>query len=81
SAIQYSEQTSNLNLSPQKARDILDRFVRAIGAADSPVAAITSSASRYFLRQTIEAALPNASVLSHNEIPSGVRVVSLGVIQ
>lgn len=80
-AIQYSEQSSHLNLSPQKAREILDRFSRAAGAAGSPIVAVASSASRYFLRQTIEAALPNVSVLSHNEIPSGVRVVSLGVIQ
>lgn len=40
---------------------------------------ITSAGARYFLRQMIEAALPNVFVLSHNEVP-GVRVVSLGVV-
>jgi flagellar biosynthesis protein FlhA len=80
-AIQYTEQSSHLNLSPQKLREILERVSRAVGTADSTVVAITSSSARYFLRQTIEASLPNVSVLSHNEIPSGVRAVSLGLIQ
>jgi len=80
-AIQYSEQSSHLNLPPQKLRDILDRIGRAVGAADTPMVAVTSSTARFFLRQTIEGSLPNLSILSHNEIPSGVRVVSLGLIQ
>ena len=42
---------------------------------------MTSSAARFFLRQAIEGALPNLAVLSHNEVPSSVRVVSTGVIQ
>jgi flagellar biosynthesis component FlhA len=45
------------------------------------MAAVTSSSARYFLRQVIEGQAPNLSVLSHNEIPAGVRVVSLGLIQ
>jgi flagellar biosynthesis protein FlhA len=80
-AIQYSENTSHINLPPQKVRDIVDRAMRAVGAADTPIAAVTSSTARYFLRQMIESSLPNLSVLSHNEIPPGVRVVSVGVIQ
>jgi len=28
----------------------------------------------------VEASLPNLFVLSHNEVPPGVRVVSLGVL-
>lgn len=79
--IEYTEHTSHLNLSPQKAREILERVTRTAGAADSPMAVVTSSAARYFLRQMIEGSIPNLSVLSHNEIPAGVRVVSLGLIQ
>jgi flagellar biosynthesis component FlhA len=45
------------------------------------VAAITSSSARPYLRQITETAAPSLAVLSHNEIPAGVRVVSLGVIQ
>ena len=80
-AVQYNEQSSHLNLSPQKLREIADRVALAVGAVDAPVAALTSSSSRFFLRQMIEGQIPNLSILSHNEIPVGVRVVSLGCIQ
>jgi flagellar biosynthesis protein FlhA len=81
SAIEYNENASHLNLPPQKIREILDRVTRAVGAADSSMAVVTSSAVRYFLRQIAEGTLPNLSILSHNEIPPGVRVVSMGLIQ
>ena len=80
-AIEYNEQSSHLNLAPQKIREILDRVSRSVGAVETPAAVVTSSSARFFLRQLIESALPNLSVLSHNEIPSGVRVVSVGLIQ
>ncbi len=80
-AVEYSEHSSHVNLPPQKVRDLIDRVAKAVGAADTPVACITSSAARYYLRQMTEGTVPNLSVLSHNEIPTGVRVVSLGVIQ
>lgn len=81
SGIEYHESNSNLNLPPQKIREILDRLTRGGGAADSPIAAVTSSAARYFLRQIIEGTIPNLSILSHSEIPPGVRVVSVGLLQ
>lgn len=79
-AVEYNEHSSHLNLPPQKVRDIMDRVARAVGSSDTPVVAVTSSSSRYYLRQLVEGTTPNLSVLSHNEIPAGVRVVSLGVI-
>ena len=42
---------------------------------------IASAGSRYFLRQIVEASLPNLTVLSHNEIPPEVKVRSRGVIE
>ena len=80
-AVQYTEQSSHLNLPPQKLRELLDRVARAVGAVDAPVAALTSSSSRFFLRQMVEGTIPNLAILSHNEIPAGVRVLSLGCIQ
>jgi flagellar biosynthesis protein FlhA len=80
-AIEYNEQSSHINLSPQKIREILDKVTRAVGSGDSPMAVVTSSSARYYLRQMIEGQIPNLSILSHNEIPSGVRVVSMGLIQ
>ena len=46
-----------------------------------PVVAITSSGARYFLRQIAEPSLPNLFFLAHNEVPPGVKVLSLGTIQ
>jgi flagellar biosynthesis protein FlhA len=80
-AIEYNEQASHLNLPPQKIREILDKVTRTIGKGDSPMAIVTSSSARHYLRQMIEAQIPNLSILSHNEIPPGVRVVSMGLIQ
>ncbi|MEP6963403.1 MAG: flagellar biosynthesis protein FlhA, partial [Acidobacteriota bacterium] len=79
-AIEYNEHSSHMNLPPQKVREIMDRVARVVGSSDTPVAAVTSSAARYYLRQLTEGTVPNLAVLSHNEIPTGVRVVSLGVI-
>ena len=81
SAVEYNEHSGHLNLAPQKLREILDRIARAVGAPETPAAVMTSSSARFFLRQMIEGAFPNLSVLSHNEIPAGVRVVSVGLIQ
>jgi flagellar biosynthesis protein FlhA len=81
SGIQYTEQSSHMNLAPQRLRDIAERAARAVGASDASVVALASSSARYFLRQIVEATVPNLSILSHNEIPTGVRVVSLGMIQ
>ena len=80
-AVEHSETTSHLSLPPQKIRDVVERITRGIGKVEGPVALLAGSGSRYFLRQLIEAPFPNVSVLAHSEIPAGVRVVSLGVIQ
>ncbi len=80
-AVEHSEQTSHLNLAPQRIRDIQEKITRAVGSPETPVVALASSGSRYFLRQIVEAAMGNLMFLSHNEIPPGLKVVSLGVIQ
>jgi flagellar biosynthesis protein FlhA len=80
-AVEYNEHSSHLNLAPQKLRDILDKVTRAVGSIETPLAVMTSSSVRFFLRQIVEGALPNVSILSHNEIPAGVKVMSMGLIQ
>jgi flagellar biosynthesis protein FlhA len=80
-AIEYNDQSSHINLPPPKIREILDKVTRTAGSNDAPMAVVTSSSARFYLRQMIEAQIPNLAVLSHNEIPSGVKVVSLGLIQ
>jgi flagellar biosynthesis protein FlhA len=80
-AVEHSESMSHLNLSPQKIREILDVIQRTVGTPDTAIVALTSSGSRYFLRQMAENSIRNLFVLAHSEVPAGVKVISLGTIQ
>jgi flagellar biosynthesis protein FlhA len=80
-SVEHGESNSSLGLAPQALRDLLDRFARAVGPLESPAVAITSSTCRYFLRQAMESTIPNLFFLAHSEIPAGIKVISLGVIQ
>ncbi|MBV8832530.1 MAG: FHIPEP family type III secretion protein [Acidobacteriaceae bacterium] len=80
SAVQHSESNSILVLSPQIAREIATRIERKLDRREVPVAIVTSVGARYFLRQMVESTLSNVSFISHNEVPSGVKIISLGVI-
>ncbi len=80
-AAEHGEQNSHLALAPQTIREILNRISARVNQPETPVAAITSSGARYFLRQIVEPALPNLFFLAHNEVPPGLRVQSLGTIQ
>lgn len=80
SSVEHTEHTSNLNMTPQRIRDILDRIGRVVGSAETPVVALCGSGSRAFLRQIAESNYPNFVALSHSEIPAGTRVLSLGTI-
>ena len=77
-AVEHGEQTRHLTLAPQALRDILNRVSSRIVSAETPVVAVTSAGARYFLRQIVETSLPNLFFVSHNELPPGVRVPSLG---
>jgi len=78
--VQHTEQNSILVLAPQAVRDILSRIEKKVEKPEMPVAVLTSSGARYFLRQMVEPSMGNLFFLSHNEIPAGVKVLSLGVI-
>lgn len=80
-SIEHGELNSHAGLPPAACRDILDRIARKAGAGDGNIVAITTAGARHFLRQLTEPMMPNMVVLSHGEIPSGVKVLSLGVIQ
>jgi flagellar biosynthesis protein FlhA len=81
SAIEHGEQNSHLTLGPTAIRDVLRRINLKAGNPETPVAAIASSASRYFFRQMVEPTMRNVCFLSHNEIPVETKVLSLGVLQ
>jgi len=80
-AVEHAEMTSHLNLPPQKIREILDRITAALGQREGPVTLLTSAGSRYFVRQLVETVMPNVTVLSHNEIPPSIKIVSLGIVR
>ena len=81
SAVEHGEQSSHLTLAPQTMRGILDRIAAAIKSAEGMQLVVTTSGARYFLRQMAEPSLPHVWFLSHNEVPAGMKVVSLGVIR
>jgi flagellar biosynthesis protein FlhA len=80
SAVQHSEANSLCMLSPQVVREIVTRLERKLERREVPVVVITSVGARYFLRQMVEPTLSNVFFISHNEVPSGIKIVSLGVI-
>jgi flagellar biosynthesis protein FlhA len=79
-AVEHGEQNSHLALAPQTIREILNRVAARIAAPEMPVIVVTSSGARYFLRQMVEAAIPNLLFIAHNEVPPGTRVQPLGTI-
>jgi flagellar biosynthesis protein FlhA len=80
SSVEHGEHSSQMNLAPQKIREILDRVSKRVPNVDGPVVAVASTGARYFLRQLLEPSFKNVFVLSHSEIPPGTKVTSLGLI-
>jgi flagellar biosynthesis protein FlhA len=81
SAVQHGEQNSVLALSPQNAREFMRRIGQKAERVDVPVLIMTNASIRHLLKQLVENTLSNVVFLSHNEVPPGVRVTSLGTIQ
>ena len=80
-AVQHGEQNSHLAMPPPSIRDLMQRIAQKVGSPETPVAALTSSSSRYFLRQLVEPSVRNLFFLAHNEVPMEIKILSSGVIQ
>jgi len=80
SSVEHTENSSHLNLAPQRIRDIQERIKKTCVPGDAVLVLLTSSAARFFVRQITESIIPNLTVLSHNEVPPGNRIVSLGTV-
>ena len=80
SSVEHTESSSHLNLSPQRVRDIQERVKKFCGSPETPQVLLTSSGARFFTRQITESIAPNLTVLSHNEVPPGNRIISLGAV-
>jgi len=81
SAVQHSKQNSVLVLTPQLVHEIVGRLERTLERREVPTVVMVSSGARYFLRQILESSLPNVFPISHNEVPAGLKILSLGSIQ
>jgi len=79
-SVEHTENSSHLNLPPQRIRDLQERLKKCCTTPDAPAVLVTSAAVRFFVRQVAESIAPNLTVLSHNEIPPGHRIASLGQI-
>jgi flagellar biosynthesis protein FlhA len=80
SAVQHSENNSVLVLAPQIVREVVARVEKKLERKEVPTVLLTSSGARYFLRQILESAVPNVFPIGHNEVPAGIKILSLGVI-
>jgi flagellar biosynthesis protein FlhA len=77
-AVEHQEATSQCNLAPRQVRTLVDAAKVAVARHGSSFALLTSAGARFFLRQILESQFPGISVLSHGEIPSGAKVITLG---
>jgi flagellar biosynthesis protein FlhA len=83
-SIEHTEHTSHLHLPPAQVKNLMDRianFVSTSSNSGTPVVVLAGSPARFFISQIAEAGQRNIRVLAHGEVPSGIKVVSLGVIQ
>jgi flagellar biosynthesis protein FlhA len=80
-AVEHGEHNSHVTLSPAGIRDLLQRITAKVGTPETPVVVLVGSGSRFFLRQLAEPTLRNVYFIAHNEIPTEIKVLSLGVIQ
>lgn len=79
--VEHGEFGSHVQLSPQHIRQIVDLVTKELPVTESGLVLITSSAVRQFVKQILENAFPSLAVISHNEVPSGVRVLCLGTVK
>ena len=81
SSVEHGELNSSLeHAAGNGPRESWRASARKIEKSESAVV-VASAGSRHFVRQILEAALPNMTVLSHNEIPSEVKLRSRGLIE
>ncbi len=80
-AVEHAELNSHLSLGPDEIRSVIDKFQKSFPVAQANSTVLASSGARFFLKQILENALPSVSVISHNEIPTGIRIVCLGTVK
>ena len=80
SSIQHGDQTSHFAATPETMNALVQRVEQSPSRPEAPVVMIVSAGVRYFVRQLLESKMPNLFVISHNEVPAEMSVMSMGVI-
>lgn len=78
----HSERGSFLILDPKLIQNVMQRIHQAGQGmlAQSKMVLLTSANIRIHLKRLTERVLPNLVILSHNEIPNNIKVISLGMV-
>jgi flagellar biosynthesis protein FlhA len=78
----HTEKGTYLILEPRMVEDIVHKVHTAVhgSVARARTIVLTSANVRLHLKRLTERILPNLVVLSHNEIPPNVKVISMGMI-
>ncbi len=79
--VEHGELSSHLQLGVEGITHILEAASRVLDARDGDAVLLVSAGSRPFVSQILESSLPALAVLSHNEIPPGIRLLSRGTVQ
>jgi flagellar biosynthesis protein FlhA len=79
--VEHGELMSQLTLDVNGINQVLEAFRRTLDGQEANGAVLCSAGARPFVRQIVETSFPNLAVLSHHEVPSGVRLISLGTVQ
>lgn len=80
SAVEHGEHGSHLNIPPGRVRELVEKLSKLSVTGDASGVLITGAQSRPFVRLMIESTLPGMAVLSHAEVPNGVRLVANGSV-
>ena len=74
--VEHGELSSHLQLGVEGITKILEACSRVLETRSGESVLLVSAGSRPFVAQIMESSMPGLAVLSHNEIPSGIRLLS-----
>ena len=82
-AVTVAEQDSYLALDPRVAHELLEKIQKGVEkmSFEGYPLLLISTEVRLHVKRLVERPMPNVVVLSHNEIPPNVKVVSRGVVE
>lgn len=84
-ALTHTEQGTYLAMDPTLAREMIQRIKNAVEtsfpASGGQPLLVCAATVRMYIRQLLEHFISNLIILSHNEIPSNVNIVPIGIIK